>query len=63
MQMSLQYLANYIRLKQDILQRRFSKYHYCAQTSKAKILHFNGCGPRLEHCNTEEDNSCLDTRI
>ena len=50
MQLSLQYLAAYIKQGREDLQQTFLKYHYCAPYLEARLLHFNGCGPKLEHC-------------
>ena len=51
MQLSLQYLAAYIKQGRKDLQQTFLKYHYCAPYLEARLLHFNGGGPKLEHCN------------
>ena len=50
MQLSLQYLASYIKEGNKEMQKKFIKYQYCAPYLEARILHFNGCGPKLKHC-------------
>ena len=50
MQLSLQYLASYIKDGNKEMQKKFLKYQYCAPHLEARILHFNGCGPKLKHC-------------
>mgnify|MGYP001179189473 FL=1 len=50
MQLSLQYLASYIKEGKEEMQKKFIKYQYCAPNLEARILHFNGCGPKLKHC-------------
>ena len=50
MQLNLQYLASYIKEGNEEMQKKFLNYQYCAPNLEARILHFNGCGPKLKHC-------------
>ena len=50
MQRSMQYLAAYVRDGNQNMARQFVKYNYCAPETKARIIHFNGCGPKVENC-------------
>ena len=49
-QTSLQYLASYLHQGQVELQQAFPRYHYCVLPHLARIVHNNGCGPKVEHC-------------
>ena len=44
-------MTGYIRDGNEEMQKQFINYNYCALQMQARILHFNGCGPNLEHCN------------
>ena len=50
LQTSLQYLAQYKLENNTELAREFHKYNYCVPRHNAKIMHSNGCGPKIEHC-------------
>ena len=54
MQRSMQYLAGYVRDGDMDMARKFVEYNYCALEVKARIIHFNGCGPLLENCQSQK---------